>query len=453
MGALRTLFRDGWRFGVLSPEYRAAGWPERLALASVLLIPFQYALTIPAGFPLKLSELLVVAAAAAWLLRWRRNHVTIGLDLLLAGVLAVWVLISTGFALGFADLATPLPGGDRPPAIDMVVYCAYALFVLVFWFLLRGSHHLLLRDVLIQSVWLALAAVLTQAAFMQIPGGDGVLRALGFDTRGRGQAILGMLFGRSGPFLEGQHLGFYAGAVFVVALFAKRWLSLAAASLCLLYSQSTTGLLGVAIAVVATLVLLPRKRPLIVLGAVAVVGAAVIAIVPALRSFALFQLAKLGIGTVSVNGVDAGRSLNIRGMKSDIGWKMMWDHPLLGVGPGRYAAHFYDYSDGYDVPPYYRSENLRVISENGYVHIGSELGLVALLIFAALLGLLLFRSWRARNAVGVAAGVFTAVGFATQSSWTFMPIWATLGLLAAIAADRGLILGDPPVPRGDKASR
>lgn len=432
-------FSSALRRGVFSPDFRTVPVYQKLALLAVLLLPFQSALTIPVGFPLKASELLLTASAVTWLFYRGKFRVAKGLDLAFVGMTGAFVLCSFLVGIIVADLAMNVRGLDRSPIIDMTLYAAYGLFVVGYWFLLRGVSSRLLLDVLVQSVWLCLVAVIAQAVLLQI-GASSVLQTLGFWWWKRGQEVFGFQFGRSGPFLEGQHLGFYAGVLFVVALFAKRWWSLGAACFCLLYSQSTTGLGGAAVAVIAALLLIPRKRLLLMLGGAAVVGAGIVALVPQLRSMFYFQLAKLGWADIG-EGVDATRSLDIREMKSTAGWRMMQDHPLVGVGPGRYAAHFDEYTGDFRVPDYYYTEKVRAIAENGYAQIGAEFGVVALAAFVALLLWLLFRCWSSRDMLGTGLVVFVAIGFATQSSWTFMPIWVALALAASRATRRASMMG------------
>lgn len=427
MGAWRAnrLREDAW--GRLT---RTAPF-EKIALLAVVFAPFQYALTISVGFPLKISEILIAVAAIARLValivkrRWWRP----GFDLYAMGVLVIVVIVSTAYTLLQRDMSADVSGVDRSLWLDAAMYGAYAIVVLVAWMLLRDTDRTLLRDALLASVWLCLLAVVAQATFLAMSRPE-MLEAIGFDMRHRGQALFGVQLSRSGPFLEGQHLGFFAGAASVIALIARRWPTAVAALICVIYSQSTTSIIGLAVAAVVYVLVRPTRRTLIAFGSVIIVGAAAIFLVPQLRAAAMFQLAKLGL--VPAAGVNTSDSINIRGMKSEIGWRMTLDNPIVGAGPGRYGYEFPNYSRDFDLPGYYYTEDMRAIAENGYMQLGAELGIVALFAFVAL-GVWLFVVFARKRSPLVAVVAFVAVAFATQSSWTFIPIWVVMGYLCAWA--------------------
>ena len=405
---------------------------EKLALLAVVFAPFQYALTLNVGFPLKISEVLIAGAAITRLFtlvaqrRWWRR----GFDIYAVGAIALVVVVSTSYTLLRRDMTADVDGIDRALWIDAAMYGAYAIVIIVAWMLLRDTNRTLLLEALLAGVWLCVLAVAAQAAFLMLSRPD-VLEAVGFDMRRRGQEVFGLQLARSGPFLEGQHLGFYAGAMSVLALTSRRWVTAAAALICVLYSQSTTGVLGLAAAAVVFVMVRPTRRTLIASGIVVVLGAIATFAVPQLRTAAMFQLSKLGL-VPSAEGINATQSIDVRGIKSEIGWRMLLDNPVIGAGPGRYGYEFPKYSHDYDLPEYYFTADIRAIAENGYAQLGAELGAVALLAFVALV-LWLFVVFARRRSPLVAAVAFVAVAFATQSSWTFIPIWLVLGYLCACA--------------------
>ena len=406
---------------------------EKLALLAVVFVPFQFALTINVGFPLKISEILIALAAIMRLVtlivkrRWLRR----GFDMYAMGAIALIVIVSTAYTILQRDVTADVSGIDHSLLLDAAMYGAYAVVIVVAWMLLRDTDRTLLRDALLAGLWLCLLAVIAQAAFLAVSWPD-PLEVVGFDMRRRGQDVFGLQLARSGPFLEGQHLGFYAGAMCVVALTARRWVTAAAALVCVLYSQSTTGALGLAAAALVYVIVRPTRRTLIGAGAMAVLGAVAVLLVPQMRAAAMFQLSKLGL-VASPEGVNATQSIDVRGIKSEIGWRMMLDNPILGAGPGRYGYEFPKYSHDYNLPGYYYTADIRAIAENGYAQLGAELGVFALLAFISLIVWLFVKFARSRSPL-VAVVAFVAVAFATQSSWTFIPIWAVLGYLCACAA-------------------
>lgn len=421
-------FVNDRRAGIMSGAFKELPLYAKLAVVAVLVSPFQYALTLQMGFPLKLSELLGAAAVVARVVTIRKWRPHLGVDVFIVVLIAASVIASTAWALSIADMSVPLVGVERSAEIDMVMYCAFGLFMLSFWWVLREVPAALIRDTVIQSLWLCADAVVLQVVFFVLRQPE-MLIPLGFNMRPQGLEFMGVEFARSGPFLEGQQLGFFSGAMFVVALYWRRYVSALIALCCVVYSQSTTAAIGIVVAVVVSILLRPSKRRLIGLGAAVIASGGIVAVVAPVRDYALLQLAKLGIiGAPDV--VNATRSLNVRWIKSEIGWRMMWDNPPLGVGPGRVAAYFSEYSGDYVLPDVYYWETRRPLIENMYLHIGAELGVVAFAAVICLFAWLLVSSWR-RGAAAIAVCAYVVVAVATQSSWTFMPIWILLALLSS----------------------
>src|SRR5690606_24703586 len=102
---------------------------------------------------------------------------------------------------------------------------------------------------------------------------------------------------RSGPFLEGQHLGFFAGAGLLVCLHRRAWLGAAVSVGMALYSESTTSLVGLVAGAVLAIVTRPNGKALVTVAAVPVGLGVVAAIYRPFREWILFQLAKLGFLT------------------------------------------------------------------------------------------------------------------------------------------------------------
>ncbi|GAA1744198.1 O-antigen ligase family protein [Microbacterium paludicola] len=443
---MRPLLTNPARRGIRSPEFASAPLHEKLALLAILALPLQAALTINAGFPLKLSELLLIASigtAAVQAVRQRRlRWGSWPADRIFVAVLAACLVVATVIALLTANFAQDIRGVHRSVPVDIMLYCGYGLFVLISWEILRHLRFSVLRDVLLQSFWVCAAAVIVQVVGRLLHL-RATLETLGFDMVPRGLTLLGVTFPRSGPFVEGQHLGFYAGVILVLALYSGRYATSVGALLCVLYSESTTGYGGVAVAILVLALLRPKRMILIALGTAAAIGGLLIALVPQFRAIVFLQLQKVGL--MPATSGNPTKSLDVRSAKAEIGWRMMWDNPW-GVGPGRYSAHFADYAHEYPQLPRYLFEgDSRAIVENGYMQIGAEMGVLA---FAAMLALLLWSVWRVwRSDMGaLAAIVFVAVGFATQSSWTFMPVWAALALTASAIRQTELLQAPAPAP-------
>jgi len=206
---------------------------------------------------------------------------------------------------------------------------------------------------------------------------------------------LGLHFGRArGPALNSVSLGVYLGVCFwaawvllprvnrvaQLALFAA--LPLMAVAIMLTYTRSTwLGLAASGVAVLA--VQTPRRLRLPVLGATALVG--VIAAGALWQS--LLYLEREDSGGVSKHSVQQ------RAAFAYVSWNMFRDHPLTGVGFGR----FYDQKLPYlsDRSQSFELESLRELHHhNTFLSLLTETGLVGMAAYIGLLIGLLTCGWR-----------------------------------------------------------
>ncbi len=225
-------------------------------------------------------------------------------------------------------------------------------------------------------------------------------------------------------------------------------------------TQSRGGFVGLAVALIAAVVLAGRARPRIAVGVVLVVALGV----GYYAEYAPAQV-KARFSTISAQNT-SGRSDEWR-----IAARMFEDHPVLGVGLGNYPS----------VEPRYatRSLNLqfvrfvvqlRLVAHNTYLEVAAELGAAGLATLLALLGFTLVPATRAlarfeatgddlefyaRGLVVGAVGMLTAYTF--MSAQYEKQLWLILGLLAAIptlastspaSPDRsGELMDEPSSPR------
>lgn len=403
---------------------------EKLLLAAVALMPFQSALTFAVGFPLKASELLLGAAVTVYLFTPRRMKIRPDAASALVWVLMVVLAISTLINI-LIPISASVQGYDRGFTVDLLLYFAYGNIALIFWRLLRHLDPSWFARAIVLSVWLCGAATLFQFSMISV-GATSLLDALNFTTTGTGidlsDASSGATQLRSGPFLEGQHLGFFAGAGLFVCLYRKAYLASLIAIACIIYSQSTTAIIGVVFGLVVAVAVRPGIKLWVVAVAILGGGAALMTFSTQARVFIDFQLAKLGL----IEGASryATLSLDLRSIKTEIGLRIAAERPIFGVGPGRYGINFYDFADDYvSLPQYYYRAGYRAIAENAYAQIAAELGLLALFCFAALLVALIIRNFRSSTTI-LALTTSLVVTVSTQSSWTFLPIWTFLGFCA-----------------------
>jgi O-antigen ligase len=169
-----------------------------------------------------------------------------------------------------------------------------------------------------------------------------------------------------------------SGAFAVNRHVASPWrlLSLLAAGLCLLgilLSLSRGGLLGLAAAVVVAIFVAGRWRPQVMAGATAVV-------VLAVGYFALFASLPAKERVTNVGGGTGRVDL------WTVGWRMVQDHPVRGVGTGQFqtsSVHYLLQPGAIQRGDFILSQPK--VAHNTYLNILSELGVVGAALFGAVL--------------------------------------------------------------------
>lgn len=400
---------------------------EKLVFLAVCFFPFQVALTIKLGdLPLKISEILLIVSFillpfSGWFFRRSRGQ---GVLLCFAFVFIVSFFAAfLAMRMSIIDFAR---GFDRSQSADIVFYFAFTVFSLMAWKTISGIERGKFEKALLIAGWLTVLAVLFQYVGVST-GNQSLIESFGFESEGRVENRT--VSTRNGPFKEGQHLGFVAGALLLVAIGRKKVLLSFGLLFCIYYSQSTTAILGIFAALFILIIFNLNFATIIGLltaGAALIVG---FIFNPAVREYFVYQLSKLGLA--SSDQGDTTISMDVRGIKADIGWDIMLDHPILGVGPGRYSIWFFDYPQTAQLPKYYFHSDHRAIAENIYAQVGAEVGLTGLILFIFFLLLLLVKALARKEILVATVCSFIIIGLTTQSTLTFLPIWALLAYVAS----------------------
>ncbi|MDY3049553.1 MAG: O-antigen ligase family protein [Rothia sp. (in: high G+C Gram-positive bacteria)] len=402
---------------------------EQLVFLAICFTPFQLALTLNlGGSPLKISELLLGLAIALFpFSSWVKRRPAGQLPLLLFSLVFI-----VSALIHYVGTATSLPllarGYTRSQTGDIIFYTVFTLFALLAWKVLASLERAKIERALIIASWLCIGAVLFQALGVA-SGNLGLVEALGFESQGRVEDRL--VSTRNGPFKEGQHLGFFTGSLLILALYRRRFFTALGLLACIFYSQSTTAILGLGLALLLVLILRASVSTVsLFLGSLLVLFLSFAFITP-FRDFVYLQLEKLGFSTAANLGERYTVSLDVRSLKSEIGFEIMQDFPLLGVGPGRYSIYFFDYPQSFDMPYYYFRDNHRAIAENIYAQVAAEFGLFGFAFFLLFLLALAWQAFKSRQAGLLGFAAFVLFGISTQSTLTFLPIWVFFALLAS----------------------
>jgi hypothetical protein len=400
---------------------------DYLLLGAVAASPLQRAFTLDLGVPLKLSEVLIVLAALSYpfIVRARGTKLVEGPWVVLLGVV---VCASAAYHLLLPDPPGPYPGYTRGVTQDMLLYVAFSLLVVIAWMLVSRMDSERVRKAFVVAVWICIVTTAVQFV-LYTAGLESVLKLLNYQTERVGTGF-GIDSLRTGPFVEGQHLGFFAGAGLFICLQQRKYAAAAGALACVIYSQSTTALIALIVSAGLLFVIRPETKTQVRLLFGVATFAAAANFIPSVRSFLAFQLAKMGFGEAAdttANDISA----TTRPAKGGLAWEMATDHPILGIGPGRFGVWFQHYAVPTDFSEKYFNGINRPIVENGYLQLAAEVGIPALLVLGIVLVLLAYRAYR-WSGLTFALVVFVAISIATLSSWTFGPLWLILAYVATL---------------------
>jgi putative inorganic carbon (HCO3(-)) transporter len=388
----------------------------RVDVALLLLVatgPLEGAFAFSEGSGLTIAKLAGALAFGSFLLYAISTHRPVHFDwshALIAGI------------LGLALLST-LQADD--PAAGLSTSLRYAsfvgLYVVVSQFV--GDHALQRRIAWVLSVAGTVAAILMLQNFL---GGGAYAATLTYGNSVDSAFILATTLPLTFWLLR-EGWAIRIGVVLMVGIM----------SAAIIFSFSRGAFVGLAAAAVVHLLTSRRHSLLIVFGVLAAL-------------VATFTLVRTNPGQVEA-GLEgklrvADYNVNTRLEAWRGATRILEDRPLLGVGPGNFQNHFYE-STG--LP----SGTVKVhVVHNAYLDVGAELGAVALVLFLAYLGLVLWRSNAAADAragpPGFAAAVRLSLVVAAVSSFFlseqyYAPLWLFGALATALYRERR---APPPEP-------
>jgi O-antigen ligase len=413
---------------IVKPGAIPKGAAEQLMFLAVVFVPFQQAITVNVGFPLKISEITGLLAVAMFLVEGRRPVAKLagGRKLIM---FALVFALSTSVWLGAGPPAATSPGYERGFNADLLQYFGYGVMVLVLgWYAATRLGPTWIAKGIAVGVKLAATYCALQLA-LSFVGLAPLLEIINGATQ-NGTAY-GFSIPRNGPFLEGNYLGFFAGIALFIAARLGDNRAIMAALFCLLYSQSTTGLLGVVIAVILLAVTRPSGLLARLIATAALGLAFAVTFIPAAGIYVARQVGKLGFGDTEELGQSIEYSLRSRTLNIETGISMTQGNPLLGVGAGRYGYWDSAYTDYEGLSSGFNAASTRGIANNAYVQIFAETGVIAGILFVlVLLGFL----WRLRGSYrsDFALATFLIVGLNATPAWTVLPIWLVIAYLGSV---------------------
>lgn len=114
---------------------------------------------------------------------------------------------------------------------------------------------------------------------------------------------------------------------------------------------------------------------------------------------------------------------------------MTVDHPVLGMGPGAFALHHRDFLTSLPNDVNHPLD----VAHNTWLEVSSELGVLGLAAFVAMLAIAFGQTWSVRRrdpvAAGVCAGLVGAAGAATfVTDQYYLPLWLLCALAVGVAS-------------------
>jgi O-antigen ligase len=410
-----------------------------LILVAVATLPFTYAITVDLSFPLKIYEVVLALVLLTYLLDLRLP--------LAPGAIApvrrlAWFAVAAG-VLTLVRFAIPAEGaavgyfgvrfGPIGDAVAKLLYLTLGLLgLLLFTHSAYENESRYLRAwrlgatvAAVYSWYLFVAGLLGLEPFV-LPG---IVEPKYFTVAGRS-------FVRSGTFNEGNILGLFMLLSVGLALYERRRLVAVLFSLTVLLTFSTVNVAGLAL--LWTMVWyrehsnLSVGRRVLYLGLGAVVLLAV--------GFALWQAGYLQAVIVGkLSGDELGSKVK-RIAFVIAGLRMFSDHPLLGVGISQFG---YFYNSYQTLGIWGIAETVKLIPNNIYVELLSELGIIGFLIFTSFL-LLVYRRLRYPELTPLRLTFITMLlVWNAFPTYTMMFLWAFLGL-AVGASSRLTSVPRPP---------
>lgn len=400
-----------------------------LTLMIVASLPFTYGLTVRVVFPIKIYEVLLCLCVA--LVAAEGRAVTApGLrpfvEPVAAFLITCAVVVSFRLVLPLDSFSTEGFEARIGPAGDAIVKLAYWVLALVAFVLVATAAY---EDPERVGRWWCIGAIvgavygwmlsLSSVFGFPAPLLPGMEQPQIINVGGR------ELF-RGGPFQEGNYFAMYLLTSLAVALWMRwRWTAvLMATTVFITFSTANVVALALFGCIYSLGVGRQSRDPLgrwYAIGAFALVGAAVLAVLFATGYIAEFFIAKLALEEFGskLDRVD----LAVAGLR-------MWaEHPFVGVGLSHYGYNYrpYQITDFFD-----RVRPVKPIANSPWIELLAETGVLG----TGLVATFAWRVWRRTRATpalafrcGLAA---IALGLFTFPSITVLFIWAFCGLVVGI---------------------
>ncbi len=406
---------------------------RKLILISVFSLPFTQAMTINLKFPFKIYEIALLVSGMLFFSNGRIPLLSsarreLGLLAIFIFIVSLVLLIRVLFPVeGITTSGFEFRFGSVGDAVAKFLY----LLLAVFGFYIVSLYSF--RDEAgIVKAWLygaILASIYSMYLFLTsflrlepllLPGLDAVQRI----------TIAEFSFIRSGTFQEGNFLGLYLLLSTAIAIYARRIMIAIFLTVAIILTFSTVSLIGIISFwflfywdKISKLALSLR------LAYIAVYSSLIFLVFITLNDNAYIKtvlIEKLIGGTNDSSALSKYDRLN----QSVTGINMFVDNPIVGVGLSQYGYYYkkYQYTDKFD-----NLHQDKMIPNNIYVELLSELGILGFVVFMLFLYSIYLRS-RIHSLAPLRYGMLSMfLVFLAFPTYSLMFLWTFWGLIVGVS--------------------
>lgn len=380
-----------------------------LLIIFFIFMPFAQALTFDIGFPLKISEISMICIIFLYQNRVKLKKCDVILIcFMLIALLSFFVNMLWEYNYTLNINYTKRFGEN----IDSFSKFIYLFFIILSFIILRNVFD---KNKVIYIKYFFLGAVLAifYSWYLTLSGVFYYRPLLLFGI-GEPQVISfqNWTLIRSGTFLEGNYMGVFIFISVVLSLYYKRIFLTIFFTVSMITTFSTIGLLSLLFFYSYLIAKINIKYFIIIL----IMTLFSFTLLSGNKDFNEYVLTKINIFNSDINNNGA---ISREERKESIikGINMAIDNPFFGVGTSNYAKHF----DYYDLDKrIFQNINIKVIPNNIYVEIISELGFIAFSLFI----IFLYKIYRLiSNNILMGGFLGCCLYFNALPSYTIIVIW------------------------------
>jgi O-antigen ligase len=399
-----------------------------------LFMPFTQALTFHVGFPLKISEVCLLALAVIYLATRRKVQLPKPVIYCIAFfffIITVSFIINLVWSYSYPLKEYPSRFGYTGDSVTRYIYFILALlafFISVDCFLLYTEYsvRIWLYGAVMAALYgwyLAVSSKLHLPVFL-LPGMEHPPQKTDY----------GII--RCGTFLEGNYMGLYLLLSAGMSFYIKRIKTGIFLLLSIITTFSTLSYIGAVLFVIIYLLPILLKKKFIPALLILIIG--VLFYFPwftKTQFYKFYVYEKIFSDPANVT-TNAAYSKADRLVTIQTAWHVSVDNPVFGVGLSNFSRHYEEHYTGEGLSPkmykIFLRKNSKVIPNNIYVEILTEGGFIALITFIVFLLFLVYyaRSYGASNTL-LPALLGMLLCFNAYPSFIMIYLWCFMALPVA----------------------